>query len=208
MNFELVIPFLWASMLLTIMPGPDNIFVLLESVTNGSRNGILIAVGLVIGVLVHTIIASTGLSLIIQQSNILFDIIKYTGAAYLFYLAFLAFFEKPYVQKEQTKKSNKQSILNLIRKGIMMNVLNPKVSLFFIAFLPQFVDNSQENLSIQMMILGFIFMIQALLIFSMISILAARLANYLKNDLFWKVTKFIKISVFCILGLFLIFSHK
>jgi len=94
MELGLILSFLGASIILSLMPGPDNIFVLTESLTKGHRNGIAISLGLGFGVLVHTIAAATGLSIIIQKSAIAFCIIKYLGALYLFYLAYQAYKEK------------------------------------------------------------------------------------------------------------------
>lgn len=207
MDYNLLLAFAGTSLLLIIMPGPDNIYVLLESITNGKRNGVLISVGLVTGVLVHTIIASTGLSIIISQSDLLFDIIKYCGAAYLFYLAFLTFKEK-WQSNEQSALAQKKSPFALIRKGFMMNVLNPKVSLFFIAFLPQFIDPNGINITFQMILLGLIFMVLALISFSTLALLAGKLADYLMSKRFWTITKYVKIGVFCVLGVFLIISQK
>lgn len=94
MEIQLLVSFLCASVLLSLMPGPDNIFVLTESITKGKNNGIAISFGMSLGVLVHTTAAATGLSIIIQKSAMAFSIIKLVGAAYLFYLAFLSFNEK------------------------------------------------------------------------------------------------------------------
>jgi len=209
MELGLVLSFLGASILLTLMPGPDNIFVLTESLTKGQRNGILISVGLGMGVLIHTLAAATGLSIIIQKSAMAFSIIKYLGALYLFYLAFQAFKEKPLtLHFESEANKEKQGAVSLIRKGIFMNVLNPKVSLFFIAFLPQFISTNGFSVIIQMIILGVIFMVQAILIFCGIAILSGRLTKYVNKPKFWSVTKWSKVSVLSILGLTLALSKK
>jgi threonine/homoserine/homoserine lactone efflux protein len=209
MQIELILSFLLASVLLTFMPGPDNIFVLTESITKGQKNGIAISIGLCTGVLIHTLAAATGLSIVIQKSAVAFSVIKYLGAAYLFYLAFMAIKEKP-VEVTLDKKSKKKEfqLFPLIRKGFLMNVLNPKVSLFFIAFLPQFISKDGINLTYQMIILGLIFMTQALVIFSLISILASRLTEYVNSTKFWKITKWSKVGVLSILGLTLALSGK
>lgn len=210
MEASLIISFIGASVVLSLMPGPDNIFVLTESISKGQSNGIAISLGLSFGVLIHTTAAATGLSIIIQKSALAFSVIKYLGAAYLFYLAY------------QTAKGNKSSFdlsvsldnsqnsksWSLIRKGFLMNVLNPKVSLFFIAFLPQFISANGFNITLQMIILGLIFMLQALLIFSLIAALAGKLAKYLNSPKFWKITKWSKVSVLSILGLALALSQK
>ncbi|NOQ24992.1 MAG: LysE family transporter [Bacteroidales bacterium] len=209
MELELVLSFLGASIILTFMPGPDNIFVLTESLTKGQRNGIAISTGLVSGILIHTLAAATGLSIIIQKSAIAFSIIKYLGAGYLFYLAVAAVKDKkPLIDLKMKNGDSKIGFLKLIRKGFLMNVLNPKVSLFFIAFLPQFISTKGFNATHQMIILGIIFMIQSFIIFSVISLLSSRFSGYLNNYKFWKITKWSKISVLSMLGLFLALSKK
>jgi len=209
MELGLLLSFIGASILLSLMPGPDNIFVLTESLTKGQKNGIAISIGLSLGVLVHTLAAATGLSIIIQKSALAFSIIKYLGAAYLFYLAIMTFREKKNdVTFHSDKKPIKTKMLPLIRKGFLMNVLNPKVALFFIAFLPQFISSSGYNITLQMIILGLLFMLQALLIFGLIAILSSKLTKYVNNPKFWKVTKWGKISVLSILGLALAISQK
>jgi len=191
------------------MPGPDNIFVLTESLTKGKRNGIAISIGLSLGVLVHTTAAAMGLSLIILKSATVFSVIKYIGAAYLFYLAYKATNEhKPTLHFEVIRASNTLVFSKLIKKGFLMNILNPKVALFFIAFLPQFITPNGINTTIQMVVLGVLFMIQALLIFSLIAILSGKLTKYVNNPKFWRITKWSKISVLSLLGLSLAFSNK
>lgn len=207
MDLNLLLAFVGASILLTIMPGPDNILVLTESITKGRRSGIALSLGLCIGVLIHTLAATTGLSLLIKNSATAFQVVKYAGAGYLFYLAFLTLKEK----KDNKNFLEKQSIFSfwkLVRKGFFMNVLNPKVSLFFIAFLPQFISKSGFNISTQMIIMGVIFMIQAFIIFSLIAILSGKLNHFLTHDKLWKTTNYVKASVLGILGVLLVFSKK
>ncbi len=209
MELGLILSFIGASVILSVMPGPDNIFVLTESLTKGYRNGIAISIGLSLGVLIHTIAAATGLSIIIQKSAIAFSVIKYFGAAYLFYLAYKAMHEnKPLLNFDLSSINRSTKFSLLIKKGFLMNVLNPKVSLFFIAFLPQFITSSGINVTIQMIILGLIFMLQAVLIFSSISILSSKLTKHVTNPKFWKITKWSKVSVLSVLGLTLALSKK
>jgi len=209
MELELILSFIGASVILSIMPGPDNIFVLTESLTKGQRNGIAISIGLSLGVLIHTIAAATGLSIIIQKSAIAFSVIKYFGAVYMFYLAYKSIKEQKPVLSFDLATINKSTKFSLlIKKGFLMNILNPKVALFFIAFLPQFTTSSDINVTFQMIILGLIFMLQALLIFSLISTLSSKLTKYINNPKFWKITKWSKISVLSTLGLVLAYSKK
>ena len=209
MELSIIISFLGMSIILSLMPGPDNIFVLTESLTKGQRNGMAISFGLCLGVLVHTIAAATGLSIIIQKSAIAFSAIKYLGALYLFYLAYQAFREKKTVLNINPIKSGaRKRLSSLIRKGFLMNVLNPKVSLFFIAFLPQFISPNGLDVTIQMIILGLLFMLQAIVVFSVISMLSGKLTKYLNHPNFFSITKWSKISVLLILGLALALSKK
>lgn len=209
MEWGLLLSFLGASILLSLMPGPDNLFVLTESVTKGHRNGIAIAVGLCCGVLVHTLAAATGLSLILKESATAFSVIKYLGAAYLLYLAYKASQDTmPTLQFNQHRHAQPFRVFPLIRKGFLMNVLNPKVSLFFIAFLPQFVTQTGIHPTVQMIVLGLIFMMQALVIFSGIALLSGKLTGFVNSPKFWRGTKWTTVGVLSILGLSLAVSER
>ncbi|MGB0390668.1 MAG: LysE family translocator [Salibacteraceae bacterium] len=204
MNPELVSSFLVASVLLTLMPGPDNLFVLAQSLSRGAKTGIAISLGLVLGVIVHTSLAATGLTLILKQSEWAFNGIKYLGAAYLFYLAYQASQEVP-LELKTNESVHSKSVFQWIHKGFFMNVLNPKVSLFFIAFLPRFIDPFGISTTYQLFLMGFIFMVQAFVIFSIIASLAGRLTSVLNSSQFWQITKIVKVIVLLVLGLFLLF---
>ncbi|NOQ71737.1 MAG: LysE family transporter [Crocinitomix sp.] len=208
MELELLLSFIGISLLLAIMPGPDNIFVLLESLKNGSKTGILISLGLVIGVLGHTLIAATGLSIVIQKSDFVFELIKYAGAGYLLYLAYLEFREKVVAIDINESEISKKNRSKLIRKGFFMNILNPKVSLFFIAFFPQFVSPTGFHISIQMVILGVIFMVVTFIIFSGFALLAHQLSSYLQSIRFLKIMKVVKVLTFCVLAILLVLSTR
>ena len=203
-----LISFLLASIALTLMPGPDNIYVLSESITRGAKTGILISVGLISGIIIHTAFAATGISIIIKESPLLFDVIKYLGAAYLFFLAYQATKEEQIALIANNSVNNTSNGFRLIRKGFLMNVLNPKVSLFFLALLPQFITTGGWPISQQMMILGLIFMIQGIIIFCLISILAGRLSTLVAKSGFWNIMKWVKVSVLGILGLSLLLATQ
>ena len=208
MDIELLISFLLASITLSLMPGPDNVFVLTESITKGKRNGIIISAGLASGIIVHTTVIATGLSILVQQSPYVFSGIKIFGAIYLLYLAYLTYKEETtYTIGETNLNSNldiKEKWFPLYKKGFFMNVLNPKVTLFFIAFLPQFVTKDGLPFSVQIIILGVIFMIQAFLVFSLIAIVAGNLRQLVNSNQFWKKVKWIKIMVLILLAGFLV----
>lgn len=164
---------------MALMPGPDNIFVLTESIAKGARNGILIALGLNSGVLVHTFAATTGVSLILKQSELAFSIIQYAGATYLLYLAYLSAKEK--VEQFEVKENNELGAFKLFRTGFIMNLLNPKVSLFFIAFLPQFVRPESSSVIMQMIIMGIAFMVIGFITFSSFALLANQIRKPLNS---------------------------
>jgi len=207
MDIELLISFLLASITLSLMPGPDNVFVLTESITKGKRNGIIISAGLASGIIIHTIIIATGLSVLVQKSPSIFTGIKVFGAIYLLYLAYLTYKEKTTTVNISNKNNNKEITekwFPLYKKGFIMNVLNPKVTLFFIAFLPQFVSKEGFTFSLQIIILGIIFMLQAFLVFSIIAIVAEKLRQYLNSSIFWEKVKWVKMAILILLAGFLL----
>ncbi|AZS15209.1 LysE family translocator [Paenibacillus lutimineralis] len=205
MDFITVLSFLGVAVLLTLMPGPDNLFVLAQSISQGKKAGIATALGLCSGLIVHVAAAALGISAIIYQSAIAFAIVKYAGAAYLLYLAWKSFREK-----ESGLTLNDQKSLNyrsLYKKGILMNILNPKVSLFFLALLPQFVDQSMGHVPIQMLVLGVVFMLQAIIIFIVISFFSEKVRNLLlKSPRISKRLNYIQGTLLGIIGLNIAFS--
>lgn len=192
-------------MLLTLMPGPDIIYVLVQSVTNGKKYGIATSLGLVSGIIIHTALVAFGVSAIIKQSESLFFAIKLFGALYLVYLAYQTYkSEEELILEGNTSKN---SLVKLFKQGFVMNVLNPKVSIFFLAFFPGFLYSNTQSTIIQFFILGGLFMLQALLIFSMISMLSGNFSNYLKrNPKFNTKIKWLKIIVFIGIAIFIFFS--
>lgn len=202
-----LIYFIAASAALTVLPGPDIIFVLTQSISQGKIAGISTASGLCTGVLVHTTAAALGVSAIVYQSALAFTVLKYLGAAYLLYLAWQALREG-----DRVLSSGPAQITDfraLYKKGIFMNVLNPKVALFFLAFLPQFVNLEAGGVSTQMILLGIIFMVQALLIFSVISVFAGTIGNkILERPGIGKYINWGKAGIFTAIGIQLAVSHK
>ncbi|MEE9407489.1 MAG: LysE family translocator [Polaribacter sp.] len=158
--------------------------------------------GLASGIIIHTIVIATALSVLVQQSPYVFNGIKIFGAIYLLYLAYLT-----YNEETTTVNISNQAIglyinekwFPLYKKGFIMNVLNPKVTLFFIAFLPQFVSKDGFLFSVQIIILGILFMIQTFLVFSIIAIVSGKLRQFLNSNIFWKKVKWIKITILILL---------
>ncbi|MFC2110036.1 LysE family translocator [Bacteroidota bacterium] len=205
MESSSVFTFLFASMALTIMPGPDNIYVLTESLTKGFKTGFTISIGLCLGVFIHTIATATGISIIIQKSELLFNSFQYLGAGYLLYLALQAFQETRLNVKEKfTDTSSRKTTFQNLKKGFFMNLLNPKVSLFFIVFLPSFISPNGLLPLYQMLILGFLFVLQALLIFGIIAKLSSSFSHLFTKEKFWEISKFVKIIILISLAVYLI----
>jgi len=186
------------------MPGPDNIFVVTESLSKGVKNGVLIAAGLNSGVLVHTLAAATGISLVLKESELAFKVLQYAGVIYLIYLAYKTYQENN--NPEEKEAMNVQSSWNLFKTGVTMNLLNPKVSLFFIAFLPQFVSMGEVEPIWQMSIMGVSFMIIGFITFAAFALLANQLRKPFESPQFWKGIKWIKIGVLLLLAAFLLIN--
>ena len=192
-------------MLLTIMPGPDIIYVLVQSMTNGKKYGIATSVGLVSGIIIHTSLVAFGVSALIKKSENIFFAIKLFGAIYLLYLAYLTF--KSDEELVLNEKADRKSLVKLFKQGFFMNVLNPKVSIFFLAFFPGFLYSSSQRTVVQFYVLGGLFMLQALIIFSLVSLLAGNFASYLKSHPnFNSKIKWFKILVFAGIAIFILFS--
>lgn len=207
MDASLLFGFALAAVLLALMPGPDNIYVLTESISKGARQGVSITAGLVSGALVHTLLAATGLSLLVFRHDAVYDVVKFAGAAYLLYLGYQATKEVP-MKVEFGVHGSADPFFPLFRKGFFMNVLNPKVSIFFIALLPQFVSPDGFSPMLQMSLLGIVFMLQAFIVFSSIALVAGSLASLVTNERFWTFTKWIKVIVLLVLGVLLAFSER
>lgn len=175
---ESLISFALATLLLAISPGPDNIFVLTQSVARGSKYGIAIASGLITGCIVHTSIVAFGFAVVIRDNFWLLYGIKITGALYLLYLAFKIFKSTAAIDFGAENASS-QSLWKLYKTGITMNLLNPKVTLFFLALLPQFVIKSSIPDWLQIYMLGGVFMLVSLLVFYGIALLAGRAAVFI-----------------------------
>ncbi|MFN3640227.1 MAG: LysE family translocator, partial [Flavobacterium sp.] len=176
--------------------GPDILYVLAQSISNGRKFGIAVALGLVSGIIVHTSLIALGVSTLIRQSEFLFLAIKICGAAYLLWLAYQVFKSSATVAISGTRQPLK-GWWSLVRQGFLMNVLNPKVTLFFLAFFPGFIEESRGGVLQQIYLLGFVFMVQAFIIFVLVSWIADRLTVLLRtNDRFAFYLKWLQIVVF------------
>jgi threonine/homoserine/homoserine lactone efflux protein len=162
--------FIVASALLTIAPGPDIITVLTRGVSQGPRAGFAAALGFATGCIFHTVLAAVGIAALIRSSELAFDLVRYAGAAYLMWIGIQALRHRSSFSVEGP--SDVRTLATIYKQSVLGNILNPKVTLFFLAFLPQFVDTQAGHLGWQMALLGAIFMVQTVVIFGAVALFA------------------------------------
>ncbi|HEY9184409.1 MAG TPA: LysE family translocator [Salegentibacter sp.] len=202
---EQLIPFITASVMLTLSPGPDIIYVMVQGMANGKKHGIVTALGLATGIIIHTSLVAFGVSAIIKSSETLFFIIKLFGAAYLFYLAYQVYRSNPQIAYS-SEGIKQKPLFRLFKQGFIMNVLNPKVTIFFLAFFPGFLWEPNGNTVLQFYILGGVFMLQTILIFGSVALLAGKISNYLnQHERSGLVLKWLQIIVFVGIAVFILF---
>lgn len=177
MEINTLLYFLTASVVLTLAPGPDNMYLLAKSLASGAKSGVALSAGLASGIVFHTTLVILGVAALLRSSPLAFSVLKFAGAAYLLYLAGKAFREQGELQLGEAGEGT--PYLALYRRGVLMNVLNPKVLLFFLAFLPQFVDTASDNVGWHIAALGVIFAVQAFVIFSFIALCAGKVRNFI-----------------------------
>ncbi len=200
---ETLLSFSIATLALAISPGPDNIYVLTQSLVNGTKSGIATTAGLISGCIVHTTLLAFGISAIITASEETFYAIKVFGACYLLYLAYTVY--KSDDQISLSENAPKKSYFQLFKTGVIMNLVNPKVMIFFLAFFPGFLWDKGGNTVLQFYILGITFMIISFITFSIIAIAAGRISGLLLE---WKsmgvVMKWLQILVFVGIAVFIV----
>ena len=174
LTIEIIGVFFAASVALALAPGPDNLFVLAQSALHGKKAGLLVTLGLCTGLFVHTAAVALGVAVIFQTSQVAFVALKLVGAAYLLYLAYGAF-NAGVSSGGKTPESS--SARELYLRGIIMNVTNPKVALFFLAFLPQFTDPNLGAVSTQIVSLGGLFLLATLWVFGSVAWFAGGLSE-------------------------------
>ena len=193
---EQILLFFISSLALTLMPGPDILFVINQSLED-KKSGLLVSFGLCSGLVVHTLLLALGLSVIIEQNDNVIMFFKYFGSFYLFYLA-----SQEFKNVRVTSERHKE---NFYLRGVYMNLINPKVLIFFLAYFPNFLFSETISISYQFIILGAIFIIQALIVFSIVSLASNRLISILKVDVKNKKIAYLKSFIFALIGLSILF---
>ena len=206
MNFEILVSFVLATFALACSPGPDNIFVLTQSLVNGRKFGLATVYGLIAGCILHTTLLAFGVSAILKASDRLFFAIQVFGAMYLFFLAYKVLKSDASIllsKENVTKKTTGQ----LFRQGLMMNVLNPKVSIFFLAFFPGFLFSNHLDTIVQFYILGGLFMLVSFVVFAIIAILAGSISEKIQqHNNIGDYLKWTQITVFVAIGIFILYT--
>lgn len=172
--------FLIASLALLITPGPAVLYIVARSINQGRMAGIVSVLGVETANFFHASAAALGLSALLVSSALAFDVVKYLGAAYLIYLGIRKLLARQEEAPEQVTK--RESLSRIYSQGFVVNLLNPKTALFFFAFLPQFVTASNGRVTLQMFLLGIMFVVMALITDGCYAFVSSSIANQLKDN--------------------------
>ncbi len=208
LNYQDLSIFFITSLLLNLTPGNDMMYVLSRSISQGVRAGIISATGIFIGCCFHIIATIFGLSVIIAKSAFLFDLIKFIGAVYLIYLGCNALFIKPNLE-EDLKKLPGTNNRKLLTQGIITNIFNPKVALFFLSFLPQFADAASPFFKWQLLTLGLWFNIQGTVILIAVAWLSGKTSGFIQQHRnLWNIQQKFTGLILIILGIRIALTSK
>lgn len=178
-GLDVALTFFLAAVLLALAPGPDNIFVLTQSALYGARAGIYTTLGLLTGAFLQTLAVALGIAAIFKASPLAFNLLRIFGAGYLCWLAWLSF-------RAQASTTGVAASFPgygpLYRRGVLMNISNPKVILFFLAFLPQFCDPAIGSVGLQIVFFGILFILASLIVFFAVALLGGKIAAWFNNS--------------------------
>ena len=200
---ESLISFSIATLFLALSPGPDNLYVIAQSLANGTKSGIATTIGLISGCIVHTTLLAFGVSAIIVASETLFYGLKVMGACYLLFLAYNVFRSNAHFDLKD--KASKKSYSQLFKQGVIMNLVNPKILIFFLAFFPGFLWDEYQHTIYQFYVLGILFMVISFIVFSGLAILAGYISTALnENKNIYVLLKWTQIVVFVGIAVFIL----
>lgn len=177
-----MLSFIAIVLLLFLIPGPAVIITITQTLKSGKKNGVFTALGIGLGDLVHTLAAVLGLSAILMKSATAFEVVKYIGVAYLVYLGIQMLLTKPQKIEQPTVEQSPAS--TSFRQGFLAEILNPKTALFFLAFLPQFVQHNGQSVTVQLLILGITFVVMS----ALYTILLVIVTSFIGDKIFTKTT--------------------
>lgn len=191
--------FMLAAGLLIVVPGPAVLYIVARSIDQGRLAGIVSVLGIALGAVVHSLAAAVGITAVLAASALAFSTVKYLGAAYLIYLGITTLMKKP--ERQETIAVEPKPLWQIFRQGFVVNLLNPKTALFFLAFLPQFADPARGSVPLQTFMLGLIFVTIALLSDGIYALLAGQLGGWLKqSQTFQQRQRYFSGSVYIALG--------
>ncbi len=204
MSSEVLLTFFFTSLALILTPGPDILYILSQSITRGRKYGMATAIGQIGGLVFHLSLFAFGISSFIIDSTLIYTLVKMMGAGYLFYLSYKVYHTADLLVSEN-KNGVEKSFMGFVRQGLLMNVMNPKVMMFFLALFPTFISDTGANVKVQVFTLGLVFITQTLVVFSTICIIASQLTDVLKsNRAFNTFLKWMQIVVFTGLGIYIL----
>ncbi|WP_072681114.1 LysE family translocator [Arcobacter sp. LA11] len=181
-SIEVLLTFTAAAMLMNISPGPSNLYVMARAIAQGVRGGIVAAMGLAVGSMIHVFATVLGLSALFKYSPTLYTIVKLAGAAYLIYLGYCYWKNSNSMNNEKVIKTNTKPLMTVFKESIIVEVTNPKTALFFIALLPQFVSPETGSISLQLFILGLIVTITAIPCDILVAIFSSKISSWLLKN--------------------------
>jgi len=191
--------FISVTLLLVFMPGPNTLYIIARSIQQGRRAGIVSSLGVQVGSLVHIAAAALGLSALLLSSALAFSVVKYAGAAYLIYLGVKTLLTKE--KLEPTQAVRKATLGRVFFQGVVVNLLNPKTSLFFFAFLPQFIEPARGRVAVQIIFLGSVLILLGALSDCVYALAAGSVGNWLRGNLkFLRAQRYFAGSVYIGLG--------
>lgn len=191
--------FFLASLAILAIPGPAVVYIVTRSISQGRAAGIASVLGINLAALTYAVAAALGLTAILVTSTLAFNLVKWAGAAYLFYLGIKAFLSKNEIETVQLKRD---SLSRVFAQGYMVNLLNPKMAFFTFAFLPQFVDPTHGSVALQILVLGGLFALMAVISDGSYALLASALGGWLqRNPAILKRQKYVAGSIYIGLGL-------
>ncbi len=199
LNFAQLPLFVLASVVLLLTPGPAVLYIVARSVDQGRLAGLVSVLSIEVGNLVHVVLAAVGLSALLLSSPLAFSVVKYLGAAYLLYLGVRKLLSP--AAHLSPAHVERQSLRRIFQQGVVVATFNPKTALFFLAFLPQFVDRAKSPPGLQMLLLGGLFVLLAVVSDSLYALLASTAGDWLKHHPLWRLERYIVGSVYLGLGL-------
>ena len=182
MDFSFWFVFLSAAVLLTLSPGPDLLYILSRTITHGRRIGIASSLGVCSGAFFHVVAAALGISAILATSAMAFTIVKYIGAVYLIYLGYKAFKSAGSNFQISSPNVSQVSFWSAFKQGMLIDVLNPKVAVFFMAFLPQFIRPAEGSITFQLIFLGLIVILVGLILEFFLIVLVERTTKFFRDS--------------------------